>query len=573
MTTATFSKAAVRPADLPLQPEPPRLLAALTALRFPAAMMIVVGHSSGHFGFPAYMWQMSQAVSFFIVLSGFVLAYTYPEVPLAKVPRFYLNRFARIWPVHLLALILVLIVDPAPLDRLGEGKSPGVIFVNVLLLQNWIKGKGFLSINAAAWTLSTMVALYALFPLLIHKWRKTWHVKLVGAAGIVVFLMYLCNTTGFRDFAFKVGPYSINTLIYVHFLGRIFEFVLGMVAALAFVSLAQKWQPSFGIATAVEVTLLVLTILCVGVFSEWVGYRTLATPWLDAPVTTFIGMGGMTSPLFAALIVAFAMQRGALSRWMATPIPVRLGEISFALYLTHRMYLRYYYKHEQTFAALPTPILYLLFLVIALLTAHLVWQAVELPARAFLRGQWKHKDRFIAWDRWRSWLADWRWVMIGGQALVLAILVFTWSAMAGQKPANPGIEKVAAGQPRPETRDITFGDRFRLVYATTTDLPGGGLRLTLSWKAIGKQPLDQHLLVHLIDKPNARPLRTLDRSQDPDLGTKNDGETWTDTFEIPREKLIDVNVIALGLGTKNGILAIDKGPRDWRGKRLLINLQ
>jgi hypothetical protein len=345
-----------------------------------------------------------------------------------------------------------------------------------------------------------------------------------------------------------------------------------MVAALAFVHLARSWKLSAAAATAAEAIVLVLTILCISVFCEWVGYRTLATPWLDAPVTTFVGMGGMTSPLFAALIVLFAMQRGAISRCLATPIPVRLGEISFALYLTHRLFLRHYYQHEDTFPEMSSAMLYTLFLVTALVTAHFIWQVVEVPARAFLRGQWKLRDRFIDWDQWRSWLTNWRWPIIGAQAVVLVILVSTWSSMAGQRPPQLA-EKAVAGQPRPETRDITFGDRFRLVYATTTDLPDGGLRLALTWKAVGQQVLDQNILIHLIDKPNARPLRTMDRRQDPKLGIKQDGDTWTDVFDIARPKLIDVNMIAVGIGTKDGALPIDKGPRDRRGKRLLISIQ
>ena len=54
-----------------------------TSLRFFAAVMIVVYHSNGLFGFskdriPILEW--CQGVSFFFVLSGFILAYVYPKL-------------------------------------------------------------------------------------------------------------------------------------------------------------------------------------------------------------------------------------------------------------------------------------------------------------------------------------------------------------------------------------------------------------------------------------------------------------------------------------------------------------
>ena len=66
-------------------------LAPLTSLRFIAASMIVVGHAYPLFakGAIALYIPLSQGVSFFYVLSGFVLAYNYPSLP----TRAHLGRF------------------------------------------------------------------------------------------------------------------------------------------------------------------------------------------------------------------------------------------------------------------------------------------------------------------------------------------------------------------------------------------------------------------------------------------------------------------------------------------------
>src|SRR5690242_19654398 len=85
-------------------------LYALTSLRFVAAALIVLGHSQGTFGIPKDAWApfvMSQGVSFFFVLSGFILTYVYPSLKLFGIRRFLLARFARIWPAHITAFILL----------------------------------------------------------------------------------------------------------------------------------------------------------------------------------------------------------------------------------------------------------------------------------------------------------------------------------------------------------------------------------------------------------------------------------------------------------------------------------
>jgi peptidoglycan/LPS O-acetylase OafA/YrhL len=64
-----------------LIPHSVKKLNALTSLRFFAAAMIVLGHCHGQFEHTikiAEHFALNQAVSFFFVLSGFILAYVYP---------------------------------------------------------------------------------------------------------------------------------------------------------------------------------------------------------------------------------------------------------------------------------------------------------------------------------------------------------------------------------------------------------------------------------------------------------------------------------------------------------------
>ena len=90
----------------------PARLNALTGLRCFAAVNILFFHFDNpkHFGFLAPVVNAGfVSVSYFILLSGFVLAYNYSSRAragqLGKV-RFYKARFTRLYPIYLLSLLL-----------------------------------------------------------------------------------------------------------------------------------------------------------------------------------------------------------------------------------------------------------------------------------------------------------------------------------------------------------------------------------------------------------------------------------------------------------------------------------
>ncbi len=125
---------------------PPRL-DALTPLRFVAAAMIVVGHGATLFGFapgPAALHAANAGVSFFFVLSGFVLAYNYPALAdRGARQRFFAMRFARIWPLHAFTLLAVVVLLPRAV-WVVPGVDPWLAgALSLLLLQAWVPVAGY----------------------------------------------------------------------------------------------------------------------------------------------------------------------------------------------------------------------------------------------------------------------------------------------------------------------------------------------------------------------------------------------------------------------------------------------
>ena len=89
-------------------------LPALTSLRFFAAAMIVIHHTAFYFK----IWEplanefiLTQGVTFFFVLSGFILTYTHSKLSgTSESLKFIWARIARVWPAHIFVMIAFIIL-------------------------------------------------------------------------------------------------------------------------------------------------------------------------------------------------------------------------------------------------------------------------------------------------------------------------------------------------------------------------------------------------------------------------------------------------------------------------------
>lgn len=89
-------------------------LDALTGLRALAALAVFVQHFVRVMDIKVNVGPMGgMAVSFFFVLSGFILVYVYKDkLTRSTTPKFYFTRFARIWPLHIACLLLIAWLTP-----------------------------------------------------------------------------------------------------------------------------------------------------------------------------------------------------------------------------------------------------------------------------------------------------------------------------------------------------------------------------------------------------------------------------------------------------------------------------
>jgi len=361
-------------------PEKPARLGALTSLRFFAAMAVAVHHSMGtrlpaDFIGPAL--SLSRGVSFFFVLSGFILYYVYPELPtLQSVRKFFVARVARLWFPHVAALLALVILLRSEFYYGGIGP----FIANVLMIHAWIpEWTYFFSFNAVSWSISTEFGFYVLFPLLVWKFEKTWWAVLLGSAAIALGLILLC---AFADIpTWKPGLDGATTLglLYVNPLARLFEFVLGMCVALWWKRLTPQFSSSVALWTVIEVVAIALVIYDLRIFSWRLNHLAL-TSALPIFYEWTIHVASCFS--FALLIFVMAGGRGVIGQALSRQPFILLGEISYSVYLLHQLLIGVF---RQDFAPEPGPVTFLIYLVTLIAFSICVYYAIERPGRVLIK--------------------------------------------------------------------------------------------------------------------------------------------------------------------------------------------
>ena len=227
-----------------------------------------------HYNHPELLYWGRYAVSFFFMLSGFMLQRLHPVDSFNRrtMRALVLPRLTFIYLVHWLALFLFLMarlaVSPLPLNH--------NLFFHVALLQSWVPDFDcFFGYNDVSWFLSVLVFCYVMFPLLSWVMRRLRfrYLVLIALAVIAVVVIIISGAS-----------VSMNQYLYVCPAVRWIDFALGMLVCEAFrrfplltVAMPASWRRVF------EVTTLALgIILSVGcVRYNWFGrYNDLAVWWL-----------------------------------------------------------------------------------------------------------------------------------------------------------------------------------------------------------------------------------------------------------------------------------------------------
>lgn len=299
----------------------------LTGVRGLAAAMVALYHfwpdaqahagplrdSVGRF----YLW-----VDLFFVLSGFVIALNYGELfrrgpSRENVAGFLIRRLARIYPLYVFVLLAQVIGAVTTQDGFQTQGNPYAAYLphpapdvvaNLLLVQSWGVTN---SVVGTAWSISTEWAAYLIFPMLIGPalFARRHSAVIVGC--VAVLLLVITVALDLNDGAYHSGSLDAYSGTQIAPLLRCFgDFTLGV---------------------------LMYRLTRARRLMAWVAGDAIGIGLMAGVALTFTsGLPDLAVvALFPPLVLHLSANRGVPARLLANSALVRLGELSYALYLLH----------------------------------------------------------------------------------------------------------------------------------------------------------------------------------------------------------------------------------------------
>jgi peptidoglycan/LPS O-acetylase OafA/YrhL len=330
----------------------------LTSLRGLAASCVVIFHMN--YWFYLQYWQHDPGpvlstifhvgyldVDLFFVLSGYVITRAYlswfRQPTLGHYATFLARRLARVWPLHLVALLLFI---GAP-----SCSDPANILYNALMVHAW-GFVGHFTCNDPSWSISCEWLVYLAFP------GVAWLLTLAGE-GRRAWLPALAALLGLGALAYFNPSHTLD-LTYDNDLGAaraLFGFTVGGALCRAF----DHVSPGIAFdALALVVAAATALLAALGAPDFWV------------------------VALFGPLVVSLALAAGPVKRLLSLAPLVWVGEISYSMYMLHHFVIEHI---RDLGGVIDTPFRIALTLALVIAVSSVSYLAIEKPARRMARAQ------------------------------------------------------------------------------------------------------------------------------------------------------------------------------------------
>lgn len=290
----------------------------LDAMRGIAAMMVLVGHYI-NWKFKdnpinqvlSYIFNANDAVSFFFVLSGFVLSWAYfqENTKALAINKYYINRVFRLFPGFIVALLICLLYYNRHLLNFDR-------FVYLFVLnkekfwEEFFMFRGYNNIFLPGWTLSIELNMSFLMPFIIIVGRYNRHL---------------------------LKALLLASLLASYILGFFFfHFVLGaLIAAFYNEIINQDFKKSFLYKYRIAILLLAFILFSVRTNDRIFGTYQILKHLLDYTRVDFFVITGLSSAVFLLYTLHFR----SAQKFLQTSLLQFYGRISYGIYLTHWVFV------------------------------------------------------------------------------------------------------------------------------------------------------------------------------------------------------------------------------------------
>ena len=297
------------------------MLHSLISLRFIAAIFIFIHHLSYPNGFGPI------AVTFFFVLSGFIMGFKYCgkfntiTIPILK--SFYFKRFIKIYPLQILTFLISL-----PILLFIDFKT-NVFYAlcNLFLIHSYFPiGIQVFSFNSVAWFLSDIMFFYFISPFLFFVLYKLEIIKKSKIMVITLIFIILIAWFISYQYADQIPAYSFGWwLIYISPYFRFLDYFTGVITGIIFLtvkSIISDKNSRIYLFSFMEILSVVMLVF---------SFKS------QIYANNSLKMGVYYLPASVLLIFIFAFQEGIISRILSKALFIKLGELSFTIFLIHQL--------------------------------------------------------------------------------------------------------------------------------------------------------------------------------------------------------------------------------------------
>ena len=355
-------------------------LPALTSIRFIFSLMVVIGHFQGHYAAelptpPTWIYGFATyAVSFFFVLSGFILTYNYPDLQTAgKIAKFLVFRIARIYPVHVITILATILLFVDSWARTVY-LLPLTYWQNVSLTQTW----GMIpftatSFNGPSWSISNEWFFYLMFPLVISRNKIVCSAAVILpiAASLLIKLHYGCLMGPVLNKPFDPQEISGTTVYSLFPPSRFIEFLAGVL-------LCKLMRPTRKLPIAMlQIGALAIAVVSMdgNASSPTIIHGLIQTIWTPAIGCLIIGSLSVQNNLVDLILVNRPL--------------IFLGEISFSVYMTHLIVFQWFWLHADLLKGITVYLKFVILFGITIAASSLLFLCVESPMRLGTRALFK----------------------------------------------------------------------------------------------------------------------------------------------------------------------------------------
>lgn len=347
----------------------------LTFTRFFAAFLIVFYHMGGDLFkdispiFEIIRHNLNLGVGYFFVLSGFVMMIAYGKQDKIGLRGFMINRLARIYPTHILALVCTLLVSLfVSINYLDYFEFDWKGFLlQFFLIQTWFPAYS-LSWNVPSWSISVELFFYVAFVFLFNYFfKKMKFVYISFLIAVFWLLSQILMNVYYLDQNYP-GTGSIQWyFLYFNPLTNFSSFLVGCLGGYIYPFYKNKHK-NYDILIIIVISITILFVLLGG---------------------KLLLHNGLLSINFIVIILLLTLNTGHITKIFNNKYFIYLGEISFSFYIFQNPVFILLRKINRITKIENEYLFFCIGVISLLLISHIIYRYFENPLRKILKNEFR----------------------------------------------------------------------------------------------------------------------------------------------------------------------------------------